>query len=124
MRLPDDLLSHICHIHNIYIFFTQPATSLCYPLTLHDALPISVAGALCVAANVGAADDGAAAGAEACAGGVVGAVRSEEHTSELQSRGHLVCRLQHVKKKTTIDKIYKYAAILASYDRSQALLVA
>src|SRR5690625_6559194 len=25
--------------------------------------------------------------------------RSEEHTSELQSRGHLVCRLLHEKKK-------------------------
>src|SRR5690625_5710671 len=25
--------------------------------------------------------------------------RSEEHTSELQSRGHLVCRLLHDKKK-------------------------
>src|SRR5439155_23612483 len=29
-------------------------------------------------------------------------VRSEEHTSELQSRGHLVCRLLLEKKKTTI----------------------
>src|SRR5439155_15079716 len=31
--------------------------------------------------------------------------RSEEHTSELQSRGHLVCRLLLEKKKKT--KIYK-----------------
>src|SRR5690625_6840268 len=29
----------------------------------------------------------------------VGKSRSEEHTSELQSRGHLVCRLLHEKKK-------------------------
>src|SRR6266508_6156615 len=29
-------------------------------------------------------------------------VRSEEHTSELQSRGHLVCRLLLEKKKQTI----------------------
>src|SRR5690625_6314276 len=29
-------------------------------------------------------------------------VRSEEHTSELQSRGHLVCRLLLEKKKTHI----------------------
>src|SRR5437870_6825723 len=28
-------------------------------------------------------------------------MRSEEHTSELQSRGHLVCRLLLEKKKTT-----------------------
>src|SRR5690625_6715284 len=31
-------------------------------------------------------------------------VRSEEHTSELQSRGHLVCRLLLEKKKTTTYK--------------------
>src|SRR5690625_4778863 len=30
--------------------------------------------------------------------------RSEEHTSELQSRGHLVCRLLLEKKKKTIKK--------------------
>src|SRR5437870_10077709 len=30
--------------------------------------------------------------------------RSEEHTSELQSRGHLVCRLLLEKKKTNIIK--------------------
>src|SRR5207253_4915563 len=33
--------------------------------------------------------------------GSVEALRSEEHTSELQSRGHLVCRLLLEKKKTT-----------------------
>src|SRR5690625_4235133 len=32
-------------------------------------------------------------------------VRSEEHTSELQSRGHLVCRLLLEKKKNYINKI-------------------
>src|SRR5690625_5585245 len=31
--------------------------------------------------------------------------RSEEHTSELQSRGHLVCRLLLEKKKNTINNI-------------------
>src|SRR5215208_7930157 len=31
-------------------------------------------------------------------------VRSEEHTSELQSRGHLVCRLLLEKKKTNKQK--------------------
>src|SRR5215510_51324 len=34
-------------------------------------------------------------------------VRSEEHTSELQSRGHLVCRLLLEKKKKTTIKIKK-----------------
>src|SRR5690625_6169390 len=33
-----------------------------------------------------------------------GFLRSEEHTSELQSRGHLVCRLLLEKKKTEIIK--------------------
>ena len=35
-------------------------------------------------------------------------LRSEEHTSELQSRGHLVCRLLLAKKKriTTLDLAY------------------
>src|SRR5690625_5482438 len=32
-------------------------------------------------------------------GAIFGKVRSEEHTSELQSRGHLVCRLLLEKKK-------------------------
>src|SRR5207253_8254296 len=34
-----------------------------------------------------------------------GVPRSEEHTSELQSRGHLVCRLLLEKKKNTKDTI-------------------
>src|SRR2546429_5239792 len=34
--------------------------------------------------------------------GTVTAIRSEEHTSELQSRLHLVCRLLLEKKKKTI----------------------
>src|SRR5690625_6754805 len=39
-------------------------------------------------------------------GPLLGAYRSEEHTSELQSRGHLVCRLLlEKKKKQTMRKI-------------------
>src|SRR5437660_7760931 len=46
-------------------------------------------------------------------GGVVarrlgrGPGRSEEHTSELQSRGHLVCRLLLEKKKKNIKSKYR-----------------
>src|SRR5207253_10214347 len=36
-----------------------------------------------------------------CGRDLRGGRRSEEHTSELQSRGHLVCRLLLEKKKTT-----------------------
>src|SRR5690625_5943864 len=32
-------------------------------------------------------------------------IRSEEHTSELQSRGHLVCRLLLEKKKKTMHNV-------------------
>src|SRR2546428_6167511 len=39
---------------------------------------------------------------------VPGRGRSEEHTSELQSRSDLVCRLLLEKKKTTIYKILIY----------------
>src|SRR2546422_2799423 len=39
--------------------------------------------------------------------GPLGAVRSEEHTSELQSRLHLVCRLLLEKKKKTSDMLRK-----------------
>src|SRR2546423_10247284 len=35
----------------------------------------------------------------------VGVVRSEEHTSELQSLAYLVCRLLLEKKKKTIDAV-------------------
>src|SRR5205809_3480011 len=38
---------------------------------------------------------------------IVSEVRSEEHTSELQSRLHLVCRLLLEKKKKKTTKLYK-----------------
>src|SRR3712207_8980565 len=46
-------------------------------------------------------DDGAALGEQAQHGVRGHLVRSEEHTSELQSRQYLVCRLLLEKKKTT-----------------------
>src|SRR5437660_2866493 len=42
---------------------------------------------------------GTSSGQNTSAGGLVDVFRSEEHTSELQSRGHLVCRLLLEKKK-------------------------
>src|SRR5437870_8273763 len=41
--------------------------------------------------------------------------RSEEHTSELQSRGHLVCRLLLEKKKNT-EQLLDYENILVTDD--------
>src|SRR5437660_3916165 len=45
--------------------------------------------------------------------------RSEEHTSELQSRGHLVCRLLLEKKKKT-SKTRAYITMLSYYTRTLA----
>src|SRR5437870_10586287 len=78
-----------------------PPTPVTYPLSLHDALPISKSprlfpGALLWPAQVlvGVRP----AGRLVC--GSRNSERSEEHTSELQSRGHLVCRLLLEKKQT------------------------
>src|SRR5439155_23541137 len=73
-----------------------------YTLSLHDALPISAAVVLGAGAGVatGVTSRNEAttisAGRWAC---FSPASRSEEHTSELQSRGQLVCRLLLGKKK-------------------------
>src|SRR2546422_5422540 len=43
---------------------------------------------------------------------VLPAMRSEEHTSELQSRLHLVCRLLLEKKKKNTKKVHENTALL------------
>src|SRR5437899_9719864 len=74
-----------------FFFFNDTATTEIYTLSLHDALPISSSGAWGGpprrpnnARTFGYFHD-----------------RSEEHTSELQSLRHLVCRLLLEKKKKT-----------------------
>src|SRR5436190_17112858 len=67
--------------------FNGPGTTEIYTLSLHDALPICVA--LILAWLV------APGGRHEC----FWLVRSEEHTSELQSHSELVCRLLLEKKK-------------------------
>src|SRR5439155_27256725 len=89
-----------------FFFFTDPATTEIYTLSLHDALPISVMTA--IAPRAGRRGSlGPSWGHERDPGHPslqdgrrLGVRRSEEHTSELQSRGHLVCRLLLEKKKT------------------------
>src|SRR5438874_13787930 len=76
----------------LFFFFNATATTEVYTLSLHDALPIYQLGL------EGAAVDRKPAGARPRRRGVDGA-RSEEHTSELQSRRDLVCRLLLEKKK-------------------------
>src|SRR5947209_11129460 len=76
----------------MFIFFSRsPATSVFYTLSLHDALPICDL--------VGEADEGEAADLAELVGQRLHEQRSEEHTSELQSRQYLVCRLLLEKKK-------------------------
>src|SRR3712207_7301679 len=88
-------------------FFNDTATTEIYTLSLHDALPISGCLAFGTAErHVGRVDllrrqDADRPGQTALAQPVaeLGCLRSEEHTSELQSRQYLVCRLLLEKKK-------------------------
>src|SRR5258708_30581540 len=77
-----------------FFFFNDTATTEIYTLSLHDALPISWNPA--VVAKQIATIDHISNGRIA-----INVVRSEEHTSELQSPDHLVCRLLLEKKKIT-----------------------
>src|SRR5437870_6537038 len=76
-------------------FFTAPAPTAIYTLSLHDALPIYRRRAATGAETT--LERSAATDALHPLRRFVR--RSEEHTSELQSRGHLVCRLLLEKKK-------------------------
>src|SRR5687767_15417215 len=77
-----------------FFFFNDTATTEIYTLSLHDALPIFGCDALrrhdqiALVLPVGVVDHDHDA-----------ALRSEEHTSELQSLAYLVCRLLLEKKK-------------------------
>src|SRR5437870_7370430 len=80
-------------------FFTDPPTTEIYTLSLHDALPISHRIAV-VLDDVDHRQLPQLGHVEALVDLALVGGRSEEHTSELQSRGHLVCRLLLEKKKT------------------------
>src|SRR5206468_6080613 len=109
-----------CLIFFLFFFFIVPSPPAIYTLSLHDALPISLVAADTVLSRI------------ANRGGTLGLLvadsalyrettltmiqlrqllsdiqanprkRSEEHTSELQSRSDLVCRLLLEKKKKKI----------------------
>src|SRR2546428_3870543 len=86
----------ICNV----FFFNDTATTEIYTLSLHDALPI-YADATYVNRSVGFTPKSSAANVRVIAY-AAGIPRSEEHTSELQSRSDLVCRLLLEKKKKII----------------------
>src|SRR5438067_13936419 len=87
-------------------FFNDTATTEIYTLSLHDALPISVGhfGAPHFT-NRASPRRGSAAPARWGRGRCRASSRSEEHTSELQSRFDLVCRLLLEKKKQRTKSI-------------------
>src|SRR6267143_7299784 len=86
-------LSQFLHIPSYFsvlfsfFFFNDTATTEIYTLSLHDALPISPTSSTAPLAGPRSTTP-------------PGSARSEEHTSELQSQFHLVCRLLLEKKKT------------------------
>src|SRR5258708_14272460 len=93
---------------SIFFFFNDTATTEIYTLSLHDALPIST---IPMIANIeGLSSRCFRPGLAACRSSFrrtrrkLLRQRSEEHTSELQSPDHLVCRLLLEKKKKKIRK--------------------
>src|SRR5690625_6776238 len=80
----------------------DPPTTDLYTLSLHDALPIWYL--QLVQGGHGAVHHRLQDRARCVVGMDVVRGRSEEHTSELQSRGHLVCRLLLEKKNAGGDR--------------------
>src|SRR2546422_11555148 len=83
-----------------FFFFNDTATTEIYTLSLHDALPISACSRGRPTSRR-SADPSRSCGCRRAPSAA--APRSEEHTSELQSRLHLVCRLLLEKKKKKKD---------------------
>src|SRR5258708_11066597 len=98
MMYRSNVISSIGRVLNF--FFNDTATTEIYTLSLHDALPISEPSRLPATARQ--------IRKTRCTGPrhtralrAPSAPRSEEHTSELQSPDHLVCRLLLEKKKSS-----------------------
>src|SRR2546429_9884229 len=92
----------------LFFFFNDTATTEIYTLSLHDALPIYVLEKIVGTIPVKRlGEPSEIASIIAWLASEEG--RSEEHTSELQSRLHLVCRLLlEKKKKSDVRQRRKY----------------
>src|SRR3712207_7011162 len=100
----------------LFFFFNDTATTEIYTLSLHDALPILYRSSVATGAGPGSSTSTycgstvtygwtTSVTAPSRSSSAVRSVscrstRSEEHTSELQSRQYLVCRLLLEKKNT------------------------
>src|SRR5438552_9257901 len=104
-----------CHPTYCFLFFfNDTATTEIYTLSLHDALPIYCFENRC-----------AHRGALLCLKdrGNVKEIRSEEHTSELQSPDHLVCRLLLEKNNNYCVDSMSYCYRPAYFTLSHVLLL-
>src|SRR3712207_7975842 len=100
------LYSYDNSIKSIYFFFNDTATTEIYTLSLHDALPILEI----TEVRIKLMDEPGERLKAFCSITFDNCfvvrdlkIRSEEHTSELQSRQYLVCRLLLEKKKIIIQ---------------------
>src|SRR6478609_12220977 len=82
-----------------FFFFNDTATTEIYTLSLHDALPIYGTPSAVLTGSTNFSINSLYAQHNHVV------VRSEEHTSELQSLAYLVCRLLLEKKKKKITKL-------------------
>src|SRR5438552_18880980 len=98
MHISQHCISFLCFP---FFFFTATAPTDIYTLSLHDALPISPSWALFISNPYRRRihqNEGSISGHHVILA-LLSDMRSEEHTSELQSPDHLVCRLLLEKKK-------------------------
>src|SRR3712207_7547957 len=94
-------------MHIVLFFFNDTATTEIYTLSLHDALPISIVDVTIAASTMPVATVAATSREMNAPAKFRRAAipRSEEHTSELQSRQYLVCRLL-LEKKIILNTSY------------------
>src|SRR2546430_7944391 len=106
-----------------FFFFNDTATTEIYTLSLHDALPICAGRRAAALAGGGSPPLPDSRSVPGRAGNHLDRahldLRSEEHTSELQSQSNLVCRLLLEKKKKYyyLAFIYRTASTYLSYLR-------
>src|SRR3712207_7227622 len=115
------LVASFAFVYLLFFFFNDTATTEIYTLSLHDALPIlwprrSRRTFACVTSTPHLSQI-----TPRCfmrlylpqrhSQSVIGPKRSEEHTSELQSRQYLVCRLLLEKKKKRTKSVISRVAI-------------